>query len=155
MRIRKTGPEDAALHDDEILAAAKVSDALAHPARIRMFRYILKENIDRRIVTNKDLVQATGYAQATVSQHLNKLLVGGLLEMRKQGTSSCYFAQVGHLSTYMGTLKKIDDHSEELGEMPEFLRAELFAQDSGADELHSEDFTEPEDDDYDDKPLFL
>lgn len=157
MRIRKQESNDAALKDEEILAAAKISDALAHPVRIRMLRYILTENLARRTVTNKDLVQAFDYAQATVSQHLSKLLIGGLLEMQKKGTSSCYFAHVGRLSIYTETLKKIESQGDG-GEIPEFLRAEFFEPEPIADEfseeLHPEDFTESLEDD-EDAPRYL
>jgi len=125
MRIRRDTPVDAALNDEEILAVAKISDALAHPVRIRLFRYILSENLARRSVTNKDLVGAFGYAQATISQHISKLLIGGLVEMQKKGTSSCYFARVGKLLAYTETIKKIDTHEME-SEMPDFLRTQFF-----------------------------
>ena len=150
VRIRKQESNDAALKDEEIMAAAKISDALAHPVRIRMLRYILTENLARRTVTNKDLVQAFDYAQATISQHVSKLLIGGLLEMQKKGTSSCYFAHVGRLSIYTETLKKIESQGDG-GEIPEFLRAEFFepnpVEDSFREELHPEDFGEPEEED--------
>ena len=125
MRIRRNTPADMALNDDEILAVAKISDALAHPVRIRMLRYILTENLARRTVTNKDLVAVFDYAQATVSQHISKLLIGGLLEMKKKGTSSCYFARVGKLLAFTETIKKIDTQDVE-SEIPDFLRTQFF-----------------------------
>jgi len=132
MRIRRNTPVDTALNDDEILAAAKISDALAHPVRIRMLRYILSENLARRAVTNKDLVTVFDYAQATISQHVSKLIVGGLLESKRRGTSSCYFARVGKLLSYTETLKKIDTQDVE-SEMPDFLRTQFFEPEAAAD----------------------
>ncbi len=41
MRLRK---EDDSMQEDEILLIAQVSDALAHPARIKIFRYIMQAN---------------------------------------------------------------------------------------------------------------
>jgi len=125
MRIRRQTPADQALNDEEILAVAKISDALAHPVRIRLLRYILTENLARRNVTNKDLVSAFDYAQATISQHVSKLLIGGLIEMKKKGTSSCYFARVGKLLAYTETIKKIDTQDVE-SEIPDFLRNQFF-----------------------------
>ena len=125
MRIRRNTPVDTALNNEEIMAVAKISDALAHPVRIRLLRYILTENLARRTVTNKDLVGAFDYAQATVSQHVSKLLIGGLLEVQKKGTSSCYFARVGKLLAYTETIKKIDTQAAE-SEMPDFLRTQFF-----------------------------
>ena len=143
MRIRKHDSADTALRDEDILAAAKVSDALAHPVRIRMLRYILTENLARRPVTNKDIVNEFDYAQATVSQHLSKLLLGGLLEVQKRGTSSCYFARVGRLSNYTDTLKRIESNGVG-ADMPDFLRSDFYAPgNAGSDsreELYPEDF---------------
>jgi ArsR family transcriptional regulator len=158
LRIRKNAPLDAALNDEDVLAAAKISDALAHPVRIRMLRHIWAENFARRIVTNKDLVIAFDYSQATVSQHLSKLVIGGLLEVQKKGTSSCYFARIGKLSTYMDTLKKIEVHGDK-SEVPAFLRAEYYESgDEGSGlpgELHPEDFETLADDDFPDAPRYL
>ena len=137
MRIRKQGPEDAAFSDEEVLAAAKIADALAHPVRIRMLRYILTENLARRTVTNKDLVAVFDYAQATISQHMSKLLIGGLIDVRKRGTSSCYFTKIGRLSFFSEALKKIEAREDE-GEMPDFLRAELFEQELDSGDLNEE-----------------
>jgi ArsR family transcriptional regulator len=109
MRIRKDGPADPAMNDEDLMSAVKVSDALAHPARIRMFRYILSENIARRIVRGKDVVNAFDYSQATISQHLSKLIMSGLLETRRDGTSTCYYARAGALIAYANFLVKIKD----------------------------------------------
>ena len=158
MRIRKQGPVDMMFNDEDIVAAAKVSDALAHPARIRILRYILTENLARRNVTNKDLVFVFDYAQATISQHLTKLLIGGLIDVRKKGTSSCYFARIGRLTSYTELLKKIESRGDE-GEMPDFLRAELFEPENEdaelGEELNPEFFEDSSDEDFDDPPRFL
>ena len=130
MRIRKQGPADAALNNNEIMTVAKVSDALAHPARVRMLRFILTENLARRTVTNKDLVKTFEYAQATISQHLSKLMLGGLLDMKKRGTSSCYYVRVGRLSAFTAILKKIDPGND-AGEMPDFLKKGFPAESKG------------------------
>jgi len=134
MRIRRNTPVDTALNDEEFLAVAKISDALAHPVRIRLLRYILTENLARRTVTNKDLVGAFSYAQATISQHVSKLIIGGLLEAQSKGTSSCYFARVGKLLAYTETIKKIDTRAAE-SEMPEFLRTQFFEPEDTSDGL--------------------
>lgn len=121
MRIRKQGPVDDVLKEEDFLTAAKVADALAHPVRIRMLRFILAENLARRTVSNKDLVREFDYAQATISQHMSKLITGGLIEVKKKGTSSYYFAKVGKLSVFAETLKKIEGPAN-TNEMPEFLK---------------------------------
>jgi DNA-binding transcriptional ArsR family regulator len=158
MRIRKQSPADVVFNDEDIVAAAKISDALAHPVRIRMLRYILTENLARRDVTNKDLVFVFDYAQATISQHLSKLLIGGLIDVRKKGTSSCYFARIGRLSFLTDTLKKIESRSD-VGEMPDFLRAELFDHEDALakdeEELLPEFFSDMLEDGFDEVPLYL
>ena len=133
MRIRKHGFVDESLKDDEILTAARAADALAHPARIRMLRFILTENLARRTVTNKDLVREFDYAQATISQHVSKLLVGDLIEMKKKGTSSCYFAKIGRVSLFVDTLKKIETPGSAANEMPNFLQAGYYDADDAED----------------------
>lgn len=126
MRIRKKDPANETLPNEEILTLAKVSDALAHPARVQMLCFILNENLARRPVTNKDIVKAFDYAQATVSQHLSKLIIGELLEMKKRGTSSSYFARIDRLSAYIELLKKINP-TRETDEIPDFLRSGFFS----------------------------
>ena len=84
---------------------AKISDALAHPARQDIFKYIMRCNRERRTVRNKDLVERFPYAQATISQHLNKLIIGGLVEVKREGVSSCYFANIGVIGQYIDLLR--------------------------------------------------
>ena len=107
MRIRKNDSSFNILTDEEILSAAKTADALAHPARIKMLQFILKANAERKIVTNKDVVAAFEYSQATVSQHLSKMIIGGILETKKQGTSTCYFVKAGSLVSFSKTILKV------------------------------------------------
>ena len=58
MRIRKfTG----SLPAEEIQLISQASDALAHPLRVELFRFIYTENRARRSVCNKDLVEHFGY----------------------------------------------------------------------------------------------
>ena len=70
MRLRKEIDE---MQEKDILLIAKISDALAHPARIKIFRYIMQENKSLNKVCNKDLVAYFDYSQATISQHVKKL----------------------------------------------------------------------------------
>ena len=76
MRLRKEYDE---MQEKEILLMAQVSDALAHPARIKIFRYIMQQNKTRTPVCNKDLVNEFDYSQATISQHVKKLINADLL----------------------------------------------------------------------------
>lgn len=103
MRLRKEVDE---IQEDEILLIANVSDALAHPARVNMFRYIMQANRAMVTVCNKDLVEHFDYAQATVSQHMKKLVTSGLVEIKKKDKFSYYYANLGMLMQYLNATKK-------------------------------------------------
>jgi len=60
--------------------------ALAHPARIAILQYIIKQNA---CICN-DLVEELGLAQATISQHLKELKNIGIIQGNIEGTSVCY-----------------------------------------------------------------
>jgi len=105
MRIRK---DTDTLEKDEITLIATASDALAHPARVELFRYIYNQNMKRMLVCNKDLVEAFDYAQATISQHMKKLLISGIVTSEKKGTYSYYFVNLGMLAKYLDAVKKLN-----------------------------------------------
>lgn len=60
--------------------------ALAHPARIAILQYIIKQNA---CICN-ELVNELGLAQATISQHLKELKNAGIIRGNIEGTSVCY-----------------------------------------------------------------
>jgi len=103
MRIRK---ETADFEESGIEMIANVSDALAHPVRLRLFRYIMQSNRSMEKVCNKDLVSEFGYAQATISQHMKKLVQSGLVEVKKEDKFSYYYANLGILMQYIDITKK-------------------------------------------------
>ena len=103
MRLRKDTDD---IQEEEILLIAKVSDALAHPARIKIFRYIMQANRAMVLVCNKDLVEYFDYAQATISQHTKKLAESGLIEVKTQDKFSYYYANLGVLMKYLNATKK-------------------------------------------------
>ena len=103
MRLRKEQDE---ILEDEILLIADVSDALAHPARVKMFKYIMHANRAMITVCNKDLVKHFDYAQATVSQHMKKLVDSGLIQIKKKDKFSYYYVNLGMLMQYLNATKK-------------------------------------------------
>ncbi len=103
MRLRK---ESDSMQDDEVLLIAKISDALAHPARINIYRFIMQSNRDRINVCNKDVVAAFDYSQATVSQHIKKLVDSSLIQVKKVDRFSYYYANMGSLARYLAATKK-------------------------------------------------
>ena len=106
MRLRKELDE---MQERDILLIAKISDALAHPARIKIFRYIMTSNNKRERVCNKDLVNDFDYSQATISQHVKKLRDAGLVEVRKEDRYSYYYVHLGTLNDYLVATKKFEN----------------------------------------------
>jgi len=106
MRLRKEPDE---MQEKEILLIAQISDALAHPARIKIFRFIMEQNKKRVPVCNKDLVAQFGYAQATISQHVKKLADAELLQVKKQDRFSYYYVHLGTLQNYLDATRKFEN----------------------------------------------
>jgi ArsR family transcriptional regulator len=105
MRLRKDG---VGIQEGEILLIAGVSEALAHPLRIRLFRHIMKCNAGGTPVCNKDLVAGFDYSQATISQHVKKLVQAGLVQVKRKDSFSLYFVNIGMLKRYVDATQKFD-----------------------------------------------
>lgn len=105
MRLRK---ETDDMQEEEILLIAKVSDALAHPARIKIYRFIMQSNRNRTTVCNKDVVAAFDYSQATISQHIKKLVDADLIQVKKDDKFSIYYANIGILEKYLNATRKFE-----------------------------------------------
>ncbi len=103
MRVRKELDE---MQEEELLLTARVSDALAHPARLKIFRFIFLSNRNRIRVCNKDVVAAFDYSQATISQHINKLAIADLVQVKKEDKYSVYYVNLGTLAKYIDAVKK-------------------------------------------------
>src|SRR5665647_1034626 len=101
MRIRKEPDE---FQEEEVLLIAMASDALAHPVRVRIFRYIYNANMTRIPVCNKDIVAAFNYSQATVSQHIKKLAQSELVHVERKDNFSYYYVNIGMLGKYLDCL---------------------------------------------------
>ena len=105
MRLRKEADD---MQEEEILLIARVSDALAHPARIKIYRYIMLCNRNRTPVCNKDVVAEFDYSQATISQHIKKLVEAELVQVKKDDKYSMYYANIGILGKYLNATKKFE-----------------------------------------------
>ncbi len=103
MRLRKEIDE---MLEEEIMLTSRVSDALAHPARLRIFRYIFLNNRNRTQVCNKDVVAAFEYSQATISQHIRKLVIADLVQVNRKDKFSFYYVNLGTLAKYIEAVKK-------------------------------------------------
>ncbi len=65
---------------------ANMAKAIAHPARIAILQYLLKQNA----CICGDIVDELGLAQATTSQHLKELKRAGIIQGNVEGVSVCY-----------------------------------------------------------------
>ena len=65
---------------------ANIAKVLGHPARIAILQYLVKTN---DCICN-DLVEETGLAQPTISQHLKELKQVGIIQGSIEGASICY-----------------------------------------------------------------
>ena len=83
------GATKSALFSEDQVQVAAMAKALAHPARIAILQHLVKLNA----CICGDLVQETGLAQATISQHLKELKAVGLIQGTIEGTSVCYCIQ--------------------------------------------------------------
>lgn len=105
MRLRKELEE---MQEEELLLTAQISDALAHPARLKIFRHIYICNRNRQKVCNKDIVAAFDYSQATISQHVKKLVDSGLVQVQKEDRFSYYYVNIGVFGKYLNAVKKFE-----------------------------------------------
>ena len=72
--------------DEELAALAK---AVAHPARVRIVRLLLR----RTSCMCGDIVDELPLAQSTVSQHLKVLKAAGLIRGEVEGPRVCYWVE--------------------------------------------------------------
>ncbi len=84
---------------NEIAAIAK---ALSHPARIAIIQSLLKKNS----CVCGDLVEETGLAQSTTSQHLKELKNAGIIQGSVDGVNVCYCIDVKTWTKYSNLFAK-------------------------------------------------
>lgn len=101
MRIRKELNEK----DETNREIAKISDALAHPVRAALFRYVRNSVNLRNDVCNSDLVNHFNYSQATISQHVKKLVDAGLFIVTKKDKYSIYKTNEKTMTMYINLLE--------------------------------------------------
>jgi len=70
--------------DERVLA--DFAKALSHPARIRILKILLKDNV----CMCGDIVDLLPLSQSTVSQHLKELKIAGLITGEVEGPKVCY-----------------------------------------------------------------
>jgi len=90
----------------QLIAAA--SDALSHPLRVEIFKFIYQENMKRHSVCTKEIVEQFNYSQSTISQHMKKMLISGLVQAQRKNSFTYYFVNIGMLGRYLDAVKKLN-----------------------------------------------
>lgn len=80
---------------------AEMAKALAHPARIAIMEYLLRNS---GTCVCGDIVAELPLAQSTVSQHLKVLKDAGLIKGEIEGVTTCYCADVEGCRELSGNL---------------------------------------------------
>jgi ArsR family transcriptional regulator len=91
--------------DDEDRLLARRIKALAHPARLRIVRALLKVGGDGCCCG--DIVRGLPLAQSTVSQHLKVLREAGLVHGDISGPRSCYCLDRGALAAVAAAMTRL------------------------------------------------
>ena len=97
--------------DTDLATLAEFADALSHPARLQIIRFLATEN---KCVCG-DIVQVVPLAQSTVSQHLKALKEAGLVNGNIEGPCTCYCLNresfdrmVELMNTFIGSIKSAE-----------------------------------------------
>jgi len=91
--------------DNEI---AKVANALAHPLRVALVRYLSEKNNGQgvdNITCNKDLVEMFDYSQSTISQHVKILKEAGLFLTESKDKFTFYYLNAELLKGFANSLR--------------------------------------------------
>ena len=80
---------------------AEMAKALAHPARIAIMEYLLRNS---GTCVCGDIVNELPLAQSTVSQHLKVLKEAGLIKGEIEGVTTCYCADLNGCRELSGGL---------------------------------------------------
>lgn len=78
---------------------AKLAKALAHPARLRILKILIKLDNQGGCI-NRILVPKIGLAQSTVSEHLKVLKKAGFIRCESKPPKVCYFVNKEKLKEF-------------------------------------------------------
>ncbi|MEU6756518.1 metalloregulator ArsR/SmtB family transcription factor [Streptomyces sp. NPDC046685] len=108
---REQRPGRGTVRDDRLDAAASVLALLADRTRLA-----LMERLGRGEADVTTLTASCGAARPSVSQHLAKLRLAGLVTARKDGRRVVYALSHGHLRRLVDEALNVADH--QLGSLP-------------------------------------
>lgn len=87
---------------------AKYAKTLGHPARIAIIEYLINSSS----CICGDIVEALPLSQSTISQHLKKLKDAGIIELKKNKTSSCYCLNIDACKDLLKTFNRLFENIE-------------------------------------------
>jgi len=106
MRIRTENFGDQITEEDQKLS--KIANALAHPLRVALVRYLKEKNCGKgvsNITCNKDLVEIFDFCQSTISQHIKVLKDCGLFTTETKNKHCYYYLNKDLLNEFSNSLK--------------------------------------------------
>jgi DNA-binding transcriptional ArsR family regulator len=92
-------------HDDRYLVAAEVLRHLADPTRLHLLRLLVNE----QDVTS--LSRQVPASRSSVSQHLGRLRLAGLVRVRRDGRRMLYRLTSDHVATLVQEVLEYADHT--------------------------------------------
>ncbi|MFD7663089.1 ArsR/SmtB family transcription factor [Streptomyces sp. NPDC059788] len=112
-RVHAAGAHPMQQRDDDerLRTAAAVLALLGDRTRLALLRQLTEGEADVATLT-----AATGAARPSVSQHLAKLRLAGLVATRKDGRHVVYRLQHGHLKRLVTEALSVADH--QIGHLP-------------------------------------
>lgn len=99
-------PDFAMPEDEQVRLAADAFRMLADPNRIRILWALLQGESSVNC-----LAELIGATQSTVSQHLAKLRLAGLVQVRREGTFMYYAAADSHVQSLLSEALFHADHT--------------------------------------------
>jgi len=110
MRIRSQSNKKSINEGDHSMAL--LANALAHPFRIALIRYLSGKNNGKGIdnlTCNKDLVQLFDYSQSTISQHVKILRDAGVFTTKSEDKFTYYTLNRHVLEQFSKSLLKLNN----------------------------------------------
>lgn len=89
---------------------AELANALAHPLRVALVRYLSEKNAGQgvdNVTCNKDLVQMFDYSQSTISQHIKILRQCGLFLVQAKDKFNFYSLDRDLLNQYSEMMQNL------------------------------------------------
>lgn len=107
MRIRSDVSSSINKKDQRI---AELANALAHPLRVALVRYLNKKDVGRgldNVTCNKDLVEMFDYSQSTISQHVKILKESGLFITKNKDKFTLYYLNRELMNEFSEFIEKL------------------------------------------------